>query len=61
MKKLLIAATFAAAGTALIAMGLWAPQLIFQTLSGPELMLAGALALLAGTGDAVTFWRSARS
>lgn len=61
MKKLLTAATFAAAGLALIAMGLWAPNLLFKTLGGPELMLAGAFALLAGLSDAATSWRSARS
>jgi hypothetical protein len=60
MGQKLTATLFAAAGLALIAMGLWAPNLIFQTLSGPELMFAGGLALLAGTADAVTFWRSAR-
>lgn len=61
MGRMLNAALFAAAGSALVAMALWAPHLVFQTLSEAELLFAGFVAVLAAVAEGVTFWRSAHS
>ena len=42
------AAAFLAAGLALLCMGFWSPNLVFQTLGPGEMIIAGAIAALAG-------------
>jgi hypothetical protein len=60
MKQVLAAAFFLTAGAVLIASGVWAPKLIFQTLSSGELIFAGSIAALAGAAEIARILRAAR-